>query len=111
VEISDLFGAGAVLSGGKLIIPRSNLEAVGLSPGSNSEAAIIASVVLVAMRHFDGPLIDSDGATLIDSDGEPLFFQHYRTDSEVMFLPIRRVFDSTESFIYWRWLISFFEAV
>lgn len=111
MEISDLFGAGAVLSGGKLIIPRASLESVGLSPGNNSEGAILASVVLVVMGYFDGTLIDSDGSTLIDSDGSTLFFQNYRTEPDVMFLPIRRVFDSTESFIYWRWLISFFEAV
>lgn len=100
-----------MLSGGKLIIPRASLESVGLSPGSNSEAAILASVVLVAMRYFDGPLIDSDGVGLIDSDGERLFFQNYRTEPDLMFLRISKVFDSTESLIYWRWLISFFEAV
>lgn len=111
MEIADLFGAGAVLSGGKLVIPRAVLESVGLSPGSNSEGAILASVVLVAMAYFDDPLIDSDGETLIDSDGESLFFQNYRTESDISFLKISKVFDSTESFIYWRWLISFFEAV
>jgi hypothetical protein len=111
MEISDLFGDGAVLSGGKLTIPRANLTGVGLDVGSTNERAALAAVFKIAAQYFDGPLIDSDGASLIDSDGEPFYFQNYRLDQDVSFLPISRILNSDETLLYWRWLISFYEVI
>ncbi len=111
IEISDLFGPGAYLDGAELVIPRANLTAVGLDSSSTNERAALAAVFLIAAQYFDNSLIDSDGVSLIDSDGEPLFFQNFRIDPDISFLPISRVFNSDESLIYWRWLISFYEVV
>ncbi|MBE9204318.1 hypothetical protein IQ218_13825 [Synechocystis salina LEGE 06099] len=44
MELTDLFGPGATVAGGKLIIPRSSLELVGLDNTNNSAAAIMTAV-------------------------------------------------------------------
>jgi hypothetical protein len=109
VELTDLFGPGATVAGGKLIIPRSSLELVGLDNTNNNAAAIMTAVFLLIRGYFEGELLDGDGSPLLDGDGVSLGYQNFRSDDDVALIPNGRRFSSDESVLYWRWLITFYE--
>lgn len=109
MEISDLFGSGATVTGGKLIIPRANLVAVGLDATNTAPASVMAAIILLIRGYYQGSLIDFDGEALLDADGSPLTFQNFRQDADLSFWTIGKRFSSGADFIYWRWLISFYE--
>lgn len=109
MELADFFGPGATVGAGKLIIPRENLTAVGLDPGNNHPPAVLAAVFLRVFSYYQGFLLDSDGAQLLDSDGSPLAFYNPRSDENFSFWFVRKALSSDESVLYWKWLLTFYE--
>lgn len=109
MELTDLFGPGATVTGGKLIIPRPNLVAVGLDATNTAPASVMAAIILLIRGYFEGSLLDFDGEALLDFDGSPLIFQNFRQDTDLSFWPSGKRFSNAADFIYWRWLISFYE--
>ncbi|QHU99568.1 hypothetical protein [Synechocystis sp. CACIAM 05] len=110
MELADFFGEGSQLVGGKVIIPRENLTAVGLSPSNDYPPAVLTAVFLRIFSYYQGFLLDSDGEQLWDSDGSPLAFYNPRSDSDFSFLFVRKALSSDESALYWRWLLTFYEV-
>ena len=76
----DLLGEVTTYQNGVLSIPRANLEAVGLAPFSSDLTSIVTAILLRVDNYFSGVLVDSDGAILVDDNGDSLGYDQNRAE-------------------------------
>lgn len=105
----DLLGEGTTYQNGVLSIPRANLEAVGLAPFSSDLTSIVTAILLRVDNYFSGVLVDSDGAILIDDNGDSLGYDQNRAEPLLNSEYTGKEFSQDELKLYWNWLISFYE--
>jgi hypothetical protein len=104
----DLLGEGTTYQNGVLSIPRANLEAVGLAPFSSDLISIVTAILLRVDNYFSGVLVDSDGAILIDDNGDSLGYDQNRAEPLLNSEYTGKQFSQDELELYWNWLISLF---
>lgn len=73
----ELFGVNAVQTADDLIIKKSDLSAVGLTPTANNRAEqLLVAILLKALSAFQGYLIDESGNLLSDEIGNILGYDN-----------------------------------
>jgi hypothetical protein len=108
MEVRDLWGNGASLSGGILNIPLSNLEDVGLSPSNTDKRAIAVAVLLLAHEYFQGLLVDGDGEAIADDDDQAIADDQNTAESDCNFQFLQKTFSADDSQLFWDYIISFY---
>lgn len=101
-EITDLFGEGAVYSGGVLSVPRANLP--GLSVATTNKKSAVTALLLLLVSYFEGGLVDWDGETIIDDDGTTLGYSQNRAEEALNCEFVVKNL-STDKF-FWDYLLS-----
>ncbi|MBD2416084.1 hypothetical protein FACHB389_35505 [Nostoc calcicola FACHB-389] len=67
LTLQQLFGVNAVQTADELIIKKSDLSAVGLTPTANNRAEqLLVAILLQALENFEGVLTDESGNKITD---------------------------------------------
>ncbi|MEH2309337.1 hypothetical protein [Nostoc sp.] len=69
LTLQELFGVNAVQTADELIIKKSDLSAIGLTPTTNNRAEQLAvAILLQALSNFQGYLTDDNGNVITDEN-------------------------------------------
>ncbi len=67
LTLQELFGVNAVQTADELIIKKSDLSAVGLTPSANNRAEqLVIALILKALSNYQGNLTDENNNTITD---------------------------------------------
>ena len=103
-SFTDLFGEGAVYSGGVLSVPMANLP--GLSGATTNKVSALAALFLLLHSYFEGELVDWDGETIIDDDGTTLGYSQNRAEATLTAEFVVKNMSLVESKIFWDYLVA-----
>ena len=77
LTLIELFGVNAVQTADELIIKKSDLSAVGLTPTANNRAEqLLVAILLQALRTFQGYLTDENSNILCDENNTPIGYDN-----------------------------------
>jgi hypothetical protein len=77
LTLIELFGVNAVQTADELIIKKSDLSAVGLTPTANNRAEqLLVAILLKALDNFQGELTDPQGNKVLDPQGETINYNN-----------------------------------
>jgi hypothetical protein len=77
LTLQELFGVNAVQTADELIIKKSDLSAVGLTPTANNRAEqLVVAILLKPLSNFQGYLIDENGNILTDENNAPIGYDN-----------------------------------
>lgn len=73
----ELFGVNAVQTADEVIIKKSDLSAVGLTPTANNSAEqLFVAILLQALSTFQGYLTDESGNIITDENNAPIGYDN-----------------------------------
>ncbi|MBG1240985.1 hypothetical protein [Nostoc sp. NZL] len=73
LTLQQLFGVNAVQTADELIIKKSDLSAVGLTPTANNRAEqLVVAILLKALENFQGVLTDENNIPITDENNYPI---------------------------------------
>lgn len=101
---TDLFGEGAVYSGGTLTIPRANLP--GLSGATTNKISAIVALFILFYSYFEGELVDWDGETIIDDGGTTLGYSQNRAEATLTAEFVVKNMSLVEPKMFWDYLVA-----
>ncbi|BBD66341.1 hypothetical protein NIES4072_63900 [Nostoc commune NIES-4072] len=77
LTLQELFGVKAVQTSDKLIINKSDLSLVGLTPTTNNRAQqLLVAILLQALISFQGYLTEENGNIITDENGNPIGYDN-----------------------------------
>ncbi|MBL1199899.1 MAG: hypothetical protein FWK04_12625 [Nostoc sp. GBBB01] len=77
LTLQDLFGVNAVQTADELIIKKSDLSAVGLTPTANNRTEqLLVAILLKALSNFQGYLTDENGNILADENNASIGYDN-----------------------------------
>lgn len=93
MELTEIFGAGAMQTSTHLIIPKNTL--LGLTPSLNNRAeALLIAILLTARTPFEGVLCDENLNSIISESGENIVYQNSEIYLEINVNYWRKSFNS-----------------
>lgn len=102
--ITDLFGAGAVYSGGALSVPRANLK--GFSPSSGNKTGALAALLLVLLEYFEGEISDWDGEVITDDENNTLGYSQNRAEATLTGEFVVKNVSLDDNKVFWDYLVA-----
>lgn len=80
LTLNQLFGNSAIQTGNELIIKKSDLVAVGLTPLPNNHAEqLIIAILLQALSNFEGELVDEHGDIIVISNDIAVSYANHQS--------------------------------
>ncbi|MDZ8089026.1 MAG: hypothetical protein RMY16_26270 [Nostoc sp. DedQUE12b] len=77
LTLIELFGVNAVQTADELIIKKSDLSAVSLTPTANNGAEqLLVAILLHALSNFQGYLADENGNMITDENNAPIEYDN-----------------------------------
>jgi hypothetical protein len=77
LTLQELFGVNAVQTVGELIIKKSDLSAVGMSPTANNRTQqLLVAILLKALENFQGLITDENNIPITDENNYPIEYEN-----------------------------------
>jgi hypothetical protein len=77
LTLQELFGVNAMQTATELVIKKSDLVAVGLTPTANNRAEqLLVAITLQALSKFEGHLLDENGNIITDENNNPITYDN-----------------------------------
>lgn len=77
LTLTQLFGNSASQTATELVIQKSDLAAVGLTPQANNHAEqLVVAILLQALRNFEGIITDENGNMITDENSIPIGYKN-----------------------------------
>jgi hypothetical protein len=77
LTLQELFGVNAVQTADELIIKKSDLSAVGLTPTANNRAEqLFVAILLKALENFQGLITDENNIPITDENNFPIEYDN-----------------------------------
>jgi hypothetical protein len=77
LTLQKLFGDSAVQTSDELIIKKSDLSLVGLTPTANNRAEqLLVALILKTLENFQGVLTDENGNQITDELNNPIIYDN-----------------------------------
>ena len=84
---------------------------MGLASDSQDLVSIVTAILLRVNNYFTGAIVDSDGAVLVDDNGDSLGYDQNRVEMTLNCEFIGKQYSLDNSKLYWDLLISFYEQI
>ncbi len=77
LTLTQLFGVNAVQTASELIIKKSDLSAVGLTPAANNRAEqLVVAILLKSLENFQGVITDENNIPITDENNFPIEYDN-----------------------------------